>query len=138
MRVAVVFFTGKNREKILGLCQALARGIEAQGHQADIIDGGHDVNTKLTVYQYVIVGTEATSVIGGKIPDKVSPYLSGAGLLGGKRSFAFVTKSFLSAPRALSRLMKAMEKEGMYLKNSMVFTSPVEAEELGKRLHVER
>ena len=136
MRVAAVFFTGKNRNRILELTKALAKGIEAQGHRVDIVDGDHDVNTKLTVYQYVTVGTEAISTIGGKIPDKVGSFLAGSGTIAGKRSFAYVAKSFLSAPRALARVMQAMEKEGLFLKNSAVFTSPIEAEEVGKRLHI--
>lgn len=136
MRVAVVFFSGKRREKILEICKALIRGIVAQGHQADIVDGDRDVSTKLTVYQYIVVGTEATSTIGGKIPEKVGSFLSGAGQVTGRRSFAFVLKSFISAPRALARLMHAMEKEGMFLKNSSILTSAVEAEEIGKRLHI--
>ena len=136
MRVAVVFFSGKRRQKILEHCQALARGIESQGHRADVVDGDRDVNTRLTTYQYVVVGSEAVSSFGGKIPGKVSTWLSGAGTATGKRSFAFVLKSFLGAPRALARLMQAMEREGLFLKNSAVFTSPVEAEEIGKRLHI--
>ena len=137
-RVAIVFFEGKNRNKIVEIAKGLSKGIESQGHRVDIVDGDHDVNTKLTGYQYIGVGTEAVSTIGGKIPEKVSGFLANAGLLGGKRSFAFVPKSFLSAPRALTRLMKAMEKEGLYLKNSMVFNSAVEAEEMGRRLHIEK
>lgn len=136
MRVAVVFFTGKRREKIVEICKALIRGIEAQGHRADIVDGDHDVSTKLTIYQYVVVGTEATSTFRAKIPEKVGTFLSGAGQISGKRSFAFVLKSFVSAPRALARLMQAMEKEGLFLKNSTILTSAVEAEEVGKRLHI--
>jgi hypothetical protein len=83
-----------------------------------------------------VVGTEAVSTFGGKIPDKVGSWLASAGQATGKRSFAFVLKSFLGAPRALARLMKAMEKEGLFLKNSAILTSPVEAEEIGKRLHI--
>jgi hypothetical protein len=135
MRVAVVFFGGKRRNKILELAKALVRGIEAQGHRADVIDGEKDVNTKLTIYQYIVVGTEAVSAVKGKISDKVGGFLSGAGQVTGKRSFAFVVKSF-GAPRALARLMQAMEKEGMFLKNSTILTSTVEAEEIGKRLHI--
>jgi hypothetical protein len=136
MTVAVVFFGGKRRGKILEIAKALVRGIEAQGHRADLVDGGHDVNTKLTIYQYIVVGTEAVSTIGGKISDKVAGYLSGAGQVSGKRSYAFVIKSFISAPRALARLMQAMEKEGMFIKNSSILNSTVEAEEIGKRLHI--
>jgi hypothetical protein len=32
--------------------------------------------------------------------------------------------------------MKAMEKEGMFIKYSTIFSSPPEAEEIGKRLHI--
>lgn len=135
MRVAVVFFGGKKRAKILEICKALSRGIEAQGHQADVVDGEHDVNTKLTIYQYIVVGTEAVTAFKGKIPERVGPFLAGAGQVTGKRSFAFLLKSF-GAPRGLARLMQAMEKEGMYLKNSSILTSAVEAEEVGKRLHI--
>jgi len=136
MSVAVVYFAGKRRERLREVCRALAKGVEAQGHRADVVDGDHDVNTKLTIYQYVVVGSEAVTTFGGKIPEKVGAFLGGAGQVTGKRSFAFVLKSFISAPRALARLMQAMEKEGMYLKNSMVMNSAVEAEEVGKRLHI--
>ena len=137
MRIAVVFFSEKTREKILNLSRALARGMEAQGHQVDIVDGDHDINTKLTIYQYISIGTESISALGGKIPEKVSTFLGSAGMVAGKRSFAYVAKTFMGSQRALARLMKAMEKEGMFLKFSDVFTSDREAEEVGKRLKIQ-
>ena len=136
MRTAVVFFTSNSRDKILNLAKALTRGIESQGHQVDIIDGDHDVNAKLTVYQYIAVGTEPAGGFSGKIPDKIHHFLNAAGMVAGKRSFAFVTKNNFGASKALSRLMKNMEKEGMFLKNSNILISPQEAEEIGKRLHI--
>jgi flavorubredoxin len=136
MRVAVVFFSGSRRRKLLEHCQALAKGITSQGHTVDIVDGDRDVNTRLTIYQYIVVGTEVLGTFGGKIPEKVGVWLAGAGTASGKRSFAFVLKAFLGAPRALSRLMQAMEKEGLFLKNSRILASVVEAEEIGKRLHI--
>lgn len=136
MRVAVIFFSGNNRERVLNLSRALARGVESQGHQVDIVDGNHDINTKLTIYRYIAVGTEQISTLGRKIPRQVSQFLSSSGMVSGKRCFAFVPKNLFGAGKALSRLMKGMEKEGMYLKNSAIFTSPQEAEEVGKRLHI--
>ncbi len=136
MRTAVIFFSGKNRDRILNLSKALARGIEAQGHQVDIIDGDRDINTKLTIYQYIAIGTEAISFIGGKIPEKIARFLASAGMVSGKRCFAFVAKTPLGSQKALSRLMKQMESEGMYLKYSEIFNSQIEAEEVGKRLHI--
>jgi len=34
--------------------------------------------------------------------------------------------------------MRSMEQEGMFIKNSAIISSPAEAEEVGKRLHIER
>src|SRR4030042_5670509 len=104
MRAVVVFFSGSKRQRLLEHCQALARGITAQGHTADVVDGDRDVNTRLTIYQYVVVGTEVMGAIGGKIPEKGGTWLASAGPASGKRSFAFVLKSLLGAPRALARL----------------------------------
>jgi menaquinone-dependent protoporphyrinogen IX oxidase len=138
MRTAVVFFAPNSRDRVLNIARSLARGMESQGHQVDIVDGTRDVNTKLTIYQYLAVGTEPASNFGGKIPEKVGQFLNSSGMVAGKRSFAFVTKNMAGAPKALSRLMKSMEKEGMFIKYSAVLSSAQEAEEIGKRLHVAR
>ena len=136
MRTAIVFFEGKSRKRLLGLAQALAKGMQEQGHQVDVIDGGHDVNSRLTIYRYIAVGGESITTFTGKLPEVVTRYLKGAGMISGKRCYAFVSKTSLSANRALQRLMKAMEGEGMFLKNSGVLNSDVEAEEVGRRLHI--
>ncbi len=136
MRIAVVFFSTFSRDKILNLARGLARGIESQGHHVDIVDGDHDVNSRLTMYQYIAVGTQPLSNMSGKIPAKVGQFLNSAGMVSGKRSFAFVSKNTIGAGKALSRLMKNMEKEGMFLKFSAIPNSPEEAEEIGKRLHI--
>ncbi len=136
MRTAVIFFSSDRRERILNITRALAKGIEAQGHQTDIIDGDHDINAKLTIYQYIVIGTEPASALGGRIPSKIEGFLMSSGMITGKKSYAFVTKNFFGSGKALSRLMKSMEKEGMFLKNSGILNSPQEAEEIGKRLHI--
>jgi len=136
MRAAVVFFATNSRDRILNITRSLAKGIESQGHQVDIIDGNHDVNAKLTMYQYIAIGAEPLSNFSGKIPDKVSHFLSSSGMVAGKRCYAFVTKNVFGAGKALARLMKGMEKEGMFLKYSSIISSAAEAEEIGKRLHI--
>ncbi len=136
MRVGVLFFSESNRDKLLNITKALAAGIESQGHQVDIIDGSRDVNSKLTIYGYLVVGTAATNTFGGKIPEKLPFFLSNAGMVSGKRSFAFIIKSGLRLTKTLKKLMQIMEHEGMYLKNSDIINSPEEAEEIGKRLHI--
>ena len=135
MRVGVVFFADRNRQGLLALARGLGAGLESQGHQVDVIDGIRDVNTRLTSHQYTVVGTESLSIT-GKIPARVGPFLASAGMIQGKRCYAFVAKSFLGSSRALIKLMRAMEHEGMYLKNSGVLKSPEEARAIGAHLRV--
>lgn len=135
MRVAVIFFADRNRQGLLALARGLQAGIESQGHQVELIDGIRDVHSKLTAHQYAVLGAESLSIT-GKIPARVAPFLASAGLIQGKRCYAFVAKSFLGSNRALLRLMRAMEHEGMYLKNSGVLKSPEEARAIGAHLRV--
>ena len=136
MRVAVVFFSGKNREKLRDIANGLARGIEKQGNQVDVFDAGRDSNVKLTIYQYVVVGMEPSGSFSGKVPDSVRSFLAGSGVVSGKKSYAFVTRSTFGTAKSLTNLMRSMEGEGMFLRNSDVLRSPIEAEEIGKRLHI--
>lgn len=138
MRIAVVFVPDKSRDKLLSISKALAAGIEKNGHNVDIVDGSRDVNTKLSIYEYICVGTEVVSLIGGKIPEQVGGFLRSAGIVTGKRSFAFVLKKGLGTGRGLQRLMKVMESQGMMLKYSEVLRSKEESEEIGKRLKIEK
>lgn len=137
MRVAVVFFEGKSRDKTLSIARGLAQGIESQGHHVDIIDGDRDVNSRLTAYQYIALGTSAINTFGGKIPEKAVKFIAGAGIVAGKRSFAFAVKGGMRITKTLAAIMKTMEQEGMYLKYSEILSSPAEAEAIGKRLHID-
>jgi hypothetical protein len=136
MRVAVVFFSGRNRDRMMGLAKALGRGIEKQGNIVDVFEGARDLNVKLTTYQYVVIGAEPGGGLKGRIPESVKTFLAAAGIVAGRKSYAFVSKSTFGAARALAGLMKCMEGEGMFLKNSDILRSPTEAEEVGKRLRV--
>jgi menaquinone-dependent protoporphyrinogen IX oxidase len=137
MRVAVVFFSGRKREFLRDIAKALVQGIESQGHRVDLIDGDREIGKKLTTYQYLAVGTEALGFL-GKTSEKITHFLGQSGSVGGKKCFAFVTKTLFGSQKALLRLMKRMEHEGMYLTFSDVLASPVHAEAIGKRLHIEK
>ena len=136
MRVAVVFFSGQNRDGMMRLAQAVARGIEKQGNQVDTLEGTRDPNARLTIYQYIVVGAEPVGALGGKIPDSVKTFLAAAGAVAGKKSYAFVSRKTFGAGKSLAALMKCMEGEGMVIKTSDILRSPAEAEEIGRRLHV--
>jgi len=118
------------------LAAALGKGVEKQGNQVDLFDGIKDSSSKLTIYQYVVVGADSVSTFGGKLPEQVNTFLASAGVVSGKKCFAFVPTSSFGSAKALARLMKTMEGEGMFLKNSEIIRSAEEAEEIGRRLHV--
>jgi hypothetical protein len=136
MRAAVIFFSGRSNDRISGIARALAKGIERQGHTVDVIDGVRDTGARLTIHQYVAVGSTTTGTLGGKIPDAVKTFLSAAGTVAGKKSYAFIPKATFGTAKALATLMKCMEGEGMFLKSSDILRSPAEAEEIGKRLRM--
>lgn len=135
MRVAVVFCAEKRRDRLRNCAAALAAGIEEQGYHVDLFDGDTDINISLTIYNYIAVGVTPSSIFGGKIPATVSALLENSGMLAGKRSCAFAVKT-AGGRKALQKLMKVMEHEGMFLKYSDLFSSPEEAEETGKLLHI--
>ena len=138
MRVAVLFFGGGKREKTAEIARGLAAGIEKEGHQVTVIDGDRDVNAKLTVYEYIAVGTSPASLFRGKIDGKITEYLGNAGMIGGKKAFAFVVNQPFGAQRALTRLMKALEHEGIFIRFSEILRSREEAEALAGRLRLRR
>ena len=137
MQVCVVY-AAKSREsgdKLKAICQSFAKGLEMQGHQVDIISAYDE--TRLTPYDYVIIGSEPVSFFSASIPSILSKFLAQAGTISGKRCMAFIP-SCLRKGRTLQNLMKAMEGEGMMLKLSDVIKRPDEALAIGKRLTVER
>ncbi len=89
---------------------------------------------KLPAYEYIAVVAQPLSVFSGKIPDVVSKALSAGSSLSGKKSAAFIKKSGLFSNRALSNLMKIMEKEGMFINWSEFLLNAPHAEALGKHI----
>lgn len=134
MKVAVVYFPYNDRSKLQDVARGIADGVGLQDYSADLVDGTKDVNAKLTMYDYIAVGTEAAGFWGGKIPDRVGHFLSNAGIVSGKRSFAFITARGIRTMKTLRKLMDAMEHEGMFLKNSRIVASYEEAKQIGRTL----
>lgn len=137
MKVGIVVLYESSKQKILEIAKGLADGVAQNGHNAEIIDAVLESEKKLTFYNYLIFGTEATTALGGKIPKNVQTYLAQCGSVSGKRSFAFILKKGLRTGKTLSTLMKAMEFEGMFIKYSEVLKRKEDSKEIGKRLRIE-
>jgi len=135
MRIAIVSAPAAKRETP-DYVTALAKGMSAMGHHVDIIDIWTEDGMRLPGYEYIAVAAEPASFLSGKIPEKISKVLSAGSSLVGKRSAAFIKKTGLFSNRALSNLMKVMEKEGMRVNWSDILFNPPHAEAMGKQIGV--
>jgi len=134
MRIAVISVPAQRRE-IPQYVKSLAKGMESMGHRVDVLDAWTEDGFRLPGYEYIAVCAEAVSVWSGKMPEALPKILaSGSGLVG-KKSAAFLKKKGpIFVNKALSNLMKAMEKEGMLINWSEILLSAPQAEALGKRI----
>jgi len=139
MRVCVLYAgAGNDATAVKRIAEALAKGIQENGNTVDLFDMALEEGRKISFYDYVVIGTEATTFFGGKIPSTVQSFLRSAGTVSGKRCMAFVRKSGMRSQKTLSTLMNAMENEGMYLRTSDVLPNEAYATATGKRLNVGR
>lgn len=138
MRTAVVFFYENNRDSALEVAKGLSSGIEAQGHSCDIIDGNTDVQSKLSAYQYISIGYQFSSLLTGKLSNRAAEFLSQAGLIGGKRCFAYIMKRGFGIAKSMKKLMNLLESEGVFVQFSDQLQSREEAKLIGKNLQIER
>jgi hypothetical protein len=136
MRIAVVSAPSQQaaseKKETPDYTKALAKGMESMGHRVDIIDAWTEDGYKLPGYEYIAVVTEPVSAFSGKIIPNIAKVLATGSSVAGKKSAAFVKKKGLFFNRALSNLMKAMEKEGMVVNWSDILFNPPHAEALGK------
>ena len=137
MRVALVYVPFKAPDALVAFAKAMARSLEAAGHFVDISEARADESPRLTGYDYIIIGTESATLL-GKIPDRVSRFLSQAGMVTGKRCMAFFRKGGLRPEKGLSRLMKAMEAEGMIVNCAEVVSNEATAADAARSAPVER
>ena len=134
MRIAVISVPAQ-RKGVPDYVKSMAKGMESMGHRVDILDAWTEDGFRLPGYEYIAVCAEAASFWGGKMPDALPKVLgSGSGLVG-KKSAAFLKKTGpLFINKALSNLMRAMEKEGMLINWSDILLNATQAEALGKRI----
>ncbi len=135
MKVCVLYASStKDSGRIKAIAKALAEGVSTQGHQVDVIDMNLDMGKKVSFYEYLIFGTEATTFWGGKIPPSVSQFLKTAGTVSGIRCMGFVSKGGVRSMKTLQALMRTMEHEGLFLKKSEIITKADYARAVGKHL----
>ncbi|MDR0601535.1 MAG: hypothetical protein LBG42_04070 [Treponema sp.] len=133
MRIAVISAPAR-RGGIPDYVTALARGMESMGHRVDVVNAWTDDGMRLPGYEYLAVAAESTTLFSGNMSEALAKILSGAGSLVGRKAAAFLRKTSPFTGKALARLMKALEKEGMVVNWSDIILSAAHAEALGKRI----
>ncbi|MGP1419540.1 MAG: flavodoxin family protein [Sphaerochaetaceae bacterium] len=137
MRVCLLYGgTDKESHGLKVLADALARGIAQQEGNpvVEVFNMHHERGRKVSCFDFIIMGTEASTLFGGRIPPIVADFLKDCGSLAGKRCFCFISKKGLRKGRTLGVLMKALETEGVFVSNFNVLDSPSLAAAVGKRL----
>jgi len=133
MRIAVISAPAVRKEPP-DYVRSLVKGMESMGHRVDIVDMWTEDGFKLPGYEYIAVTAEPVSVVSGKIPANISKVLAAGSSLVGKKGAAFIKKTGIFSGRALSNLMRAMEKEGMIVNwSDLLFNGP-HAEAMGKHI----
>lgn len=137
MRVLVLYAPkAKASDRMKAIARGLAEGIGSQGHTVEVLDASLEAGKVVSYYDYIVIGSEATTTFGGKIPSSLSVFLKTAGSLSGKRCMAWITKGGIRSMKTLQALMRVMEGEGMFLKKSELIKSAEAARAVGKHLQI--
>ncbi|MEI6875027.1 MAG: hypothetical protein WCL50_07840 [Spirochaetota bacterium] len=137
MRVSIIYLTANKGAALDAVAKAMAKAIEGQGHEVELLGNAKGQLQRLTISDYVIIGVEPVG-IRGKLPPRVAEILAQAGSLAAKRSMAFVLKRGPFRNKTLPRLMKAMEAQGMNVNYAEVVSGPAEAAIAAKEAPIER
>ena len=136
MRIAILYFPLTNPERLIACSKALAEGLISLGHHVDLFNIHNESQLRLGLYDYICVGTQGKTSASRKIDSRLAKILEGLAGSSGKRCFAFVTKQLFFADSILRNLMKSMETQGLFIRNSMVLHNVEEARQTGLTLEV--
>ena len=135
MRICIAYGCNGNN-KIENYAKSLGKGLEEQTSAVvDIVNIEKESDKKLTGYNYVIFGYNKSSMFSSKVNKKFIQFIKNCGHITGKHTFAFTSGGF-GTQKFLSELMKAIESEGVLLKNSAIISSTDEAKIIGSKLHI--
>jgi menaquinone-dependent protoporphyrinogen IX oxidase len=136
MKACILYYDKINKTLCKELSTALAKGIQEQSHDCDIVDMGKEAGKIISYYDYIGVVTSPLSLWGGKVSEQVASFLKSAGSISGKRSAAFITKGSIRSTKTMQALFKLMEGQGMYLTYSEILPNTGFAKECGKHLKI--
>lgn len=136
MRVAVVYFPESKASRLESLARDVARGIESQGKQSDVINGYSDM-IRGGMYSYLCFCVEGKTAFGSKIDPRFSSCLDQASSISGKRATVFMQKKIMFSQKTMQRYMRAIEGQGVFLRNSLLVEKAGEVLDFTAKLDLE-
>lgn len=135
MRILLLSYLKADNRKQSDILKKLEQTAAACGHQVDVKSGEKDTEElHLIIYDYIAVVVPASPLFGAKVPAKLPEVLSHCGNVSGKKGAALVVKSGFSSAKMCHAVMKAMEKEGMFVDYFEVIESVDHATAVGRKI----
>ncbi len=134
MRILILHFLQERNKKHSDILKNLEKSAIANEHTVTVCNEKDSINLHMAMFDYIAVVTVPTSIIGAKLPVKMSEILSNHGSLTGKKGCALVVKNGFSSNKMSRITMHAMEKEGMVIDYFDIIDTPGYATHVGKKL----
>ncbi len=99
--------------------------------QTKLVERGAEI-TSLPLSDVVIICTEQQSFWSKKLPANFAEGLEQQGSLLNKKGYAVLIKRGLFSGASMGKLMKQLEKQGLFLRNSWIIASEKDATDLGE------
>lgn len=116
MNILILHFLPSDSSRHTAIVKKLEQAVAAQGHSVSVVPALTDGDTFSDVpYTYITVVVPCQGVFSSKLAPKVSEVFARCRTLGGKKAAALVVKTGLFAEKTCRNLMRAMEKEGMFV-----------------------
>ncbi|MCM1322176.1 MAG: hypothetical protein NC041_06630 [Bacteroides sp.] len=134
MKIAVVHFLPKTDGTDGAILRHLSDALRSSGHECTVIDAAAcRGNFSLNHYDYIAMLISGRPFFGAELPPNFRDILTESGSLLGKKSAALVTKRGFCAGKLCTRLMNAMETEGMFVDYFEIIENAAHADFIGKK-----
>lgn len=132
MRVALLYSSQSNASAFTDYAKEVEKGIIDNSHFVDLMP--KENVRSLTGYKNIVIGYENISTFNAKVSNEFIRMIKSCGDISGKYCYVFINKKLRSAA-LLRNLMKLLEKEGMIICSSEIFSSKENGFNFGKRLN---
>jgi len=137
MRIVILQIPAARPAALGAAAEAMAREFRLKGYEVDLVAGTKGESPRFAMADYIVVATEPLG-LSGKIPPRLADLLGQTPGAPGKRSMAVLLKRGPFRNKAVGRLMKAMEKEGMSVNDWAVVSGARDAAAAAAGAAVER